>query len=44
MIFINPESAAEGLERKALSRAAMLNIWGAGLEYELKNSITPRNT
>ncbi|WP_288445539.1 hypothetical protein, partial [uncultured Chryseobacterium sp.] len=30
MIFINPEAAAEGLERKALSREAMSKIWGAG--------------
>jgi len=30
MIFINPEAAAEGLERKALSRGAMSKIWGAG--------------
>ncbi|WP_317126792.1 RHS repeat domain-containing protein [Chryseobacterium indologenes] len=29
MLFINPEAAAEGLERKALSRAAMSKIWGA---------------
>ncbi len=41
MIFINPEAAAEGLERKALSRAAMSKIWGAGLEYELKTVLHP---
>jgi hypothetical protein len=41
MIFINPEAAAEGLERKTLSKAAMSKIWGAGLEYELKTVLHP---
>ncbi|PKF73284.1 hypothetical protein [Chryseobacterium sp. PMSZPI] len=41
MLFINPEAAAEGLERKAISRAAMSKIWGAGLNYEWKTVLHP---
>ncbi|WP_051882310.1 DUF6443 domain-containing protein [Chryseobacterium soli] len=38
MLFINPEAAAEGLEKKALSRVAMSKIWGAGtLRIDPKN-------
>jgi len=37
MIFINPEAAVEGLERKALSRAAMSKIWGAGPRIDPQN-------
>ncbi|MEN4762893.1 hypothetical protein ABEG63_21435, partial [Chryseobacterium sp. C39-AII1] len=41
MLFINPEKSLEGLESKALSRAAMSKIMGAGIRIDPKN--LPKN-
>ncbi|PRB82632.1 hypothetical protein CQ022_17130 [Chryseobacterium culicis] len=43
MIFINPEAAAEGLERKALSRSAMVTIRGGATNVRIDPQNLPKN-